>query len=83
MGAERRWAALAEKHGVALPSVALAFAFAPRCVTRIVLGMADPAQVAANMGYVAGTHGIPAELWSEARSQGLIAEDIPTPTSSG
>jgi D-threo-aldose 1-dehydrogenase len=76
---KQQWAALAERHGVPLPSVALAFAFAPACVTKIVLGMADPGQVADNMKYVDGTRTIPTALWEEARTLGLVAPGIPTP----
>ena len=42
--------------------------------------MADPSQVADNMEYVRGTHGIPAALWEEARGLGLVAPNIPTPS---
>ena len=77
---KQQWATLAKKHDVPLPSVALAFAFAPKVVTKIVLGMANPEQVADNMKYVEGTKSIPAALWDEARALGLVAPGIPTPT---
>ena len=57
----------------------IAQAFAPKCVTKIVLGMADPSQVADNMGYVTATQTIPAALWVDAKRIGLIADNIPVP----
>merc|ERR1719247_601917 len=54
-----KWTVLASKHGVALPAVALAFAFLPECVSRVVLGMASPEEVAQNMAWVKESRRVP------------------------
>jgi D-threo-aldose 1-dehydrogenase len=75
-----QWVALASKHGVSLPAVALAFAFAPRCVTKIVLGVANASEVRENIATLAKTGAIPTELWSEAKDLGLLAPGVPVPS---
>ena len=75
-----RWRALAAKHGHSLPAVAIAFAALPRCVSRVVLGMASAAEVEANMAWVAESAKVGPALWAEAQATGLLATDVPIPT---
>ena len=74
-----QWESLCLKHGVSLQAAALAFAFAPSCVTKIVLGVANAAEVRENVETIAQTGGIPTELWSEAKELGLLAAEVPVP----
>ena len=60
--------------------MALAFAFAPRCVTKIVLGVADVSEVQKNIATLAETGTIPGELWSEAKDLGLLPAEVPVPS---
>eukprot|EP01043_Picozoa_sp_COSAG02_P066480 COSAG02_NODE_10364_length_1958_cov_2.222700_2_plen_92_part_00 len=75
-----QWEALSAKHDVSLPAVALAFAFAPRCVRKIVLGVANASEVRENVATLVETGAIPAELWSEAKELGLLAAGVPVPS---
>lgn len=49
------------------------------CVTKIVLGVANAAEVRENIETIAQTGGIPTELWSEAKELGLLAAEVPVP----
>ena len=75
----KRWRALAEKHGRSLPAVAIAFAALPKCVTRIVLGMASAEEVVANMAWVAESAMVGPALWAEAQETGLLTAAVPIP----
>jgi D-threo-aldose 1-dehydrogenase len=75
----RRWALLAEEFGHTLPAVAIAFAAMPACVTRVVLGMATPEQVASNLAWVAEAASVPPSLWMEAKRLGLLGPEVPVP----
>lgn len=75
-----QWRQLAEKHGFSLPAVAIAFAALPTCVTRVVLGMATPAQVEENIAWVAESGKVGPALWDEAKSLGLLDPAVPTPS---
>ena len=72
-----QWKRLADEYGHELPSVAIAFASLPMCVTRIVLGMASPEQVEQNLKWVAGAAKVEAALFHEAKRRGLLAEEVP------
>jgi aryl-alcohol dehydrogenase-like predicted oxidoreductase len=41
----KSWGVLAEKHGVPLPSVAIAFGLWPTAVTKVVIGWGTPEEV--------------------------------------
>lgn len=73
------WAALAAEHGLSLPAVAIAFAALPSCVTRILLGMANPQQVRQNLQWVHEAGTVPPQLWHEARRRGLLEPSVPIP----
>lgn len=74
-----RWRTLSQKHGVSLPAVAIAFAALPRCVSRVVIGMANPAQVHENLAAVAESNLVPPIIWVEARDLGLLDSSVPLP----
>eukprot|EP00933_Yihiella_yeosuensis_P026794 TRINITY_DN20820_c0_g1_i1.p1 TRINITY_DN20820_c0_g1~~TRINITY_DN20820_c0_g1_i1.p1 ORF type:complete len:372 (-),score=76.94 TRINITY_DN20820_c0_g1_i1:104-1219(-) len=75
-----KWRALASKHKSSLPAVAIAFAALPRCVTRVVIGMASPEQVADVMAWVKESSSVPVAIWSEAKDLGLLDAKIQVPT---
>lgn len=75
-----RWRTLAEAHGVSLPAVAIAFAALPKCVSRLVIGMATPDQVRENLAWIAESNQVPAAIWSEARALGLLDPLLPLPS---
>ena len=63
-------------YGVTLPAVALRFPLAHPAVAGVVVGCRDAAQVRRNAELA--TTPIPAQVWSDLRSAGLIREDAPT-----
>ena len=66
-----------EAHGVSLPAAALQFPLAHPAVTRVVAGMASPAEVCANAALFA--QAIPAGLWDDLKAQGLLRADAAVP----
>jgi D-threo-aldose 1-dehydrogenase len=64
-------------HGVSLRRAALAFAAAHPAVATLVLGAVRPAEVLDNIASLAVP--VPASLWSDLKSAGLIAAHAPTP----
>jgi len=75
----QKWRDLAQKHNFSLPALAWAFATLPKCVKKVVVGMATKAQVEETMGYMREASRVPASLWTEARELGLLAADVPLP----
>ena len=73
----RRIEAVAKRHGVPLPAVALQFPLHHPIVASVIPGAFKPEQVKANIGYM--RHDIPDALWAELKSEKLIREDAPTP----
>merc|ERR1719329_367778 len=76
----QRWRALAEKHGVSLPAVAVAFAALPSCVSHVVIGMASASQVEQNLAIVAESGRVPVAIWAEAKAEGLLDDAVPVPS---
>lgn len=74
-----RWRALALKHGVSLPAVAVAFAALPEVVSHVVIGMATPEQVAQNLATTSESGRVPAAIWKEAQEEGLLDVELPLP----
>jgi len=74
-----RWRALAETHGVSLPAVAMAFAALPTVVSRVVVGMATPEQVAQSVATMAESAKVPVEIWKQAQEAGLLDAELPLP----
>jgi aryl-alcohol dehydrogenase-like predicted oxidoreductase len=48
----KAWSALSERHGVSLPATAIAFAGMPKCVSKVVLGMATVDELDQNLDYI-------------------------------
>eukprot|EP00300_Choanocystis_sp_HF-7_P015037 c18913_g2_i3.p1 GENE.c18913_g2_i3~~c18913_g2_i3.p1 ORF type:complete len:347 (+),score=71.65 c18913_g2_i3:40-1041(+) len=74
-----QWSELAAKHNTTLPAVALAFAWRPKVVTKILIGMRSAAEVRANVEHINASQKVPEEIWEEARALGLI--QVPWPSS--
>jgi D-threo-aldose 1-dehydrogenase len=74
----RRLADVCRRHGVPLPSAALAFALGHPAVAAAVAGAASPEEVRRNAALVAGEPP-PAALWTDLVAEGLLRPDAPTP----
>lgn len=74
-----KWAALAKTHGVPLPAVAIAFALAPAVVEKAAVGVKSADEVRANVLWLEAAANVPKRLWEDAKAQGLLAADVPTP----
>lgn len=66
-----------EQYGVTLPQAALAFVTGHPAVVSTVVGMRDAADATDAAARAAAA--IPADLWGDLRSAGLLPEDAPTP----
>ncbi|WP_277809899.1 aldo/keto reductase [Chromohalobacter canadensis] len=73
-----RIARIAHRHGIDLRTVALQFTAAPDVVAATIPGARNAQQARENRASM--TAKIPAELWQELKSEGLIAQDAPTPS---
>ena len=69
---QQQWQALARRHGVSLPAVAIRFAFLPTCVEKVVIGMTTPDEVAMNMAALREAARVPAAIWADAQAAGLL-----------
>ena len=74
-----RWKALAAKYDVPLPAVAIAFACAPSVVDGCAVGVKSPEEVTQNVAWLSDANAVPADLWADAKSSGLLAEGVPVP----
>src|SRR5690606_2872676 len=66
-----------ESHGVPIAAAALQFTLGHPSVAAIIPGALTPDHVRMNVG--AFRHPIPAGLWSDLKSEGLLRADAPTP----
>lgn len=73
-----RVSAIAEQHGIDLRTAALQFAAAPKTVSAVIPGARNAAQIEADVQSMKVT--IPDEFWTALKSEGLIAENAPTPS---
>ena len=73
----RRLEAVCARHGSPLAAVALQFVFAHPAVVMAVPGMRSAAEVRSNTAWLEAP--VPAALWNDLRSQGLLGDDVPTP----
>ncbi|MCC5974347.1 MAG: aldo/keto reductase [Rubellimicrobium sp.] len=73
----RRIAAVCAAHGTSLPAAALRFCLAHPAVAAIIPGSARPEEVTATLGTYATP--VPAALWQELKSTGLIDAASPVP----
>lgn len=71
----RKINAICERHGVPLNRAALHFARAHPTITSLVVGAVKPAEVEANVDALAAP--MPAALWQDLRSAGLIEAETP------
>ena len=69
--------AVCARHGVPLKAAALQFPLHHPCVATVIPGMRSPAEIAENLAMLRAP--IPADLWRELKSAGLIEESAPTP----
>ncbi len=69
--------AVCERHGVPLAAAALQFPLGHRSVASVIPGASSPAQQARNVE--AFSHPIPADLWADLKSEGLLRADAPVP----
>ena len=74
----RRIAAICGRNGVSLPGAAIVFPLAHPAVVSVCLGARSPEQVERNVDLY--HRPIPARLWGELESEGLLRHDTPTPT---
>ena len=70
--------AVCRAHGVPLAAAAIQFPLGHKAVASIIPGAISPAEVERNRNLI--EQAIPAELWADLRSAGLLREDAPTPT---
>lgn len=73
----RHLQAMAERHGTTLRASALAFPLAHPAVATVLVGARSPYEVRDAAAQFATT--VPADFWQEARAEGLLAADVPTP----
>jgi D-threo-aldose 1-dehydrogenase len=77
----RRIADVCERHGVSLPTAALAFPLAHRAVASVCIGSRSAAQIRCNAELFAAR--IPEDLWGELKAERLLREDAPVPGETG
>jgi D-threo-aldose 1-dehydrogenase len=73
----RAIAAVCERRGTTLPAAAIAFPLAHPAVASVCVGARSAAQMERNAALY--REPVPAELWSELKSEGLLRADAPTP----
>lgn len=69
--------AVCERHGVPLKAAAIQFPLGHPAVASVVIGARSVAEIEENVAMF--THPIPEQLWSELKSEKLLAEEVPTP----
>jgi D-threo-aldose 1-dehydrogenase len=69
--------AICDSHGVPLAAVALRFPLGHPSVVSIIPGSAHPNEMRANLASFA--HHVPASLWSDLKSAGLVSKEAPVP----
>ncbi|MGW6447820.1 aldo/keto reductase [Lentzea sp. NPDC055074] len=73
----RAVAEVCSRHGVTLPEAAIQFALGHPAVVSVVIGARNSGQMTSNAAYFSAP--IPAGLWAELKSLGLLGEEVPTP----
>jgi D-threo-aldose 1-dehydrogenase len=69
--------AVCSAHDVSLPAAALQFVLAHPLVVSVIPGAARASEVTQNLASISTP--IPAALWADLKSQGLIVADAPVP----
>jgi D-threo-aldose 1-dehydrogenase len=77
VAAANQIADICEANGVTLPAVALQFPLSHPAVAGVAVGCRNAGQVCRNAELA--TLDIPAQVWSDLRTAGLLREDAPTP----
>ncbi|MGA5097074.1 aldo/keto reductase [Streptomyces lavendulocolor] len=72
-----RCKAVAERHGVPLRTLALRFPFGHPSVAGVLVGLRSAAEARDAAAVLA--HPVPAEVWAELRSEGLLPDGVPVP----
>ncbi|MFE0102113.1 aldo/keto reductase [Streptomyces sp. NPDC059009] len=72
-----RFKALATRHGTTLRAAALAFPFGHPAVASVLVGTRSPHEVSDAVSQFRSR--VPPDLWKEARAEGLLPADTPTP----
>ncbi len=73
----RSIAEVCERHGVTLPEAAIQFPLGHPAVVSVVIGARTAEQMTANSAYSSAS--LPAALWEELKSAGLLDQEVPTP----
>ncbi|GLY52101.1 aldo/keto reductase [Lentzea sp. NBRC 102530] len=73
----RAVAEVCSRHGVTLPEVAIQFALGHPAVESVVIGARNAQQMTSNAAYFSSS--IPAGVWDELKSLGLLGAEVPTP----
>ena len=71
----KRLRAVCDAHGVPLAAAAIQFPLSHPSIVSIVAGMADPSEVGSNLALF--EREIPASLWSDLKTEGLIHPAVP------
>jgi len=66
-----------EAHGVSLPTAAMHFCLGHPAVATLVIGAVKPDEVRRNVGAL--SQKVPAALWADLKSEGLLDKNAPTP----
>ena len=70
------WQALAAEYSIPLPTLAIGFAYLPKCVSRVVVGCGNEKELAMNIEGAESSSGIPKEVWDEAFNRGLLGRGL-------
>ncbi len=73
----RKIEAVCAEHDVPLPAAALQFVVAHPAIPSFIAGTRTVDQLAQNLAWF--SHSIPAQFWSDLKTQGLLRDDAPTP----
>ena len=73
----RRIQEVCQRHDVPLPAAAMQFPLGHPLVSAIIPGAMEPSHIQTNAKWF--QHDIPADIWAELKTEGLLREDAPTP----
>ena len=73
----RRIQEVCQRHDVPLPAAAMQFPLGHPLVSAIIPGSMEPSHIQTNAKWF--QHEIPADMWAELKTEGLLREDAPTP----
>ena len=73
----RRIQEVCQRHDVPLPAAAMQFPLGHPLVSATIPGAMEPSHIQTNAKWF--QHEIPADMWAELKTEGLLREDAPTP----